>query len=137
MAALSDYLAARLASLLFNNNDLAFASPGDGLYLAVFTSGLGLKAGILTGEVDGGAYARPQVPASAWARTANSVANSVAVEFPVATGAWGTLTHGAIMDSPTPGAGNVLAHGALYQPRSIQADDQLRFLEGEVTFDVE
>lgn len=37
---------------------------------------------------------------------------SAIVTFPQASGAWGTVTHWAICDSNTYGAGNVLAHGA-------------------------
>ncbi len=132
MAALSDYLEERLLSLVFKNNDLAFTSPGDQLWLAAFTSGVGVEAGDLLGEVSGGAYARQQVPAADWTHMGSGVTNAVDIDFPVATDGWGTIVHAAIMDSATLGAGNVLLHGALTISRSVGVGDQLRFLVGEV-----
>ena len=132
MGALSNYLEARLLSLVFKNNGLSFSSPGDQLWVAAFTSGLDLEAGLLTDEVVGGSYARVQVPASGWDLTGSVVTNIDPVDFPVATAGWGSITHGAILDSATLESGNILWHGALTISRSIGIGDQLRFLAGEV-----
>ena len=41
-----------------------------------------------------------------------AVVQSAVVTFPEATGPWGTITHWGLVDSATPGTGNLLAHGA-------------------------
>lgn len=133
MAAISDYLEERLLSFLFKGNAAGLATPGDGLYLAAFTSGVDLEAGSLAGEVVGGSYARVQVVAADWTITVDPRAeNAVAIEFPAATDAWGIITHAAITDAAS--GGNILMHGVLSQGRSIQSGDQLRFPIGEVRF---
>lgn len=46
------------------------------------------------------------------AAASRRVTQNAEVQFPQASGAWGTITHWVIVDSATHGAGNVLAHGA-------------------------
>lgn len=131
MSALSNWLEARVMDFIFKNNSLGWTSPGNSLYVALFTSGAGLEEGTLTNEISGGSYARVQVPAADWTRTNNVVVNANDIDWAVATGAWGTITHGAIIDSAS-GAGNILWHGALAAPKSIGVDDQFRILAGDL-----
>jgi hypothetical protein len=56
------------------------------------------------------AYARTAITFSAAA--SRQVIQSGAVTFPQASGAWGTITHWAIVTSGTYGAGTCLAHGS-------------------------
>lgn len=137
MAALSDYLATRLASFLFKNNAMSYAPPGDSLYLAVFTSGLGLNEGSLTNEVSGAGYARVQTPASIWDQDGGEVENNAPIDFVAATAAWGSITHGAIIDTATLEEGEILMHGEFAVPRNVGSGDQLRFLPGEAVFGFE
>jgi hypothetical protein len=134
MSALSDWLEARIMDFVFKNNSLAWTSPGNSLYVAAFTAGAGLEAGSLADEVSGAgtAYARQQVVAASWTRTNNVVVNAADINFPVATAAWGTVTHGAVIDSATLGAGNILWHGALAASKTIDTDDQFRILAGDL-----
>lgn len=55
-------------------------------------------------------YARTAITFGAAA--SRKVVQSGAVTFPQASGSWGTITHYAIVDSATYGAGNLLAHGS-------------------------
>jgi len=55
-------------------------------------------------------------------------ANATEIEFPEATGNWGTITHFTIYDTST--GGNLLAFGNLTTSRTIQTNDTARF-QGE------
>jgi len=46
-------------------------------------------------------------------------ANTSAITFPQASGSWGTVTHWALWDSATYGAGNCLAHGSFTASKVI------------------
>jgi hypothetical protein len=100
----------------------SFSQPA-GLWLALFTgtAGENLESNIITNEVSGGSYARRSIT---FAAAVNGVsANSASIEFPVATAAWGTITHVAILDSSSLGSGNVLFWGALGTPKTIGNTD--------------
>jgi hypothetical protein len=64
-----------------------------------------------------GSYARKAITFGAAA--SRRVTQSGDVAFTAATGSWGTVTHWALVDSGTYGAGNVLAHGALGTSKSV------------------
>jgi hypothetical protein len=130
MAAFSDYLEGKIAQFIFKNNTEAFASPGDSLYLALFTAVTGLESNTPSAEVSGGSYARQQVVAANWTQTGGAIENALDIEFAQATAAWGEITHGAIMDAPT--GGNVLYWGALTTPREIGNGDQFKVNAGDL-----
>lgn len=50
--------------------------------------------------------------------------------FPIAAGDWGKVTHIGIFDSVI--GGNMLYHGAVEKPRTIEEHDRLRFLAGSM-----
>ena len=59
--------------------------------------------------------------------------NASLVSFgPCTTSDWGSVTHFAICDSATYGAGNMLIHGALDNARTIQVGDYFQFAIGEL-----
>jgi hypothetical protein len=78
-------------------------------------------------EISGSGYTRKAVTFTVSGDTAT---NSGAVEFPTATGSWGTISHVAIFDAAT--TGNQIAYAALTTSRDIGTDDILRFPVGEV-----
>lgn len=94
-------------------------TPVATLYLALATANPNETAtGASMSEVaNSGAYARQAITFGAAA--SRRVTQSGTVTFTAATGSWGTVTHWAIVDSATYGAGNVLAYGALGSSRSI------------------
>ena len=96
---------------------LSTADPGD--------SGAGLS------EPSGNGYARVSTAAADWNSAAGgSLDNANAIEFPQATGNWGTVTHFALFDASA--GGNVLAHGSLTQSKSIANGDTARFAVGDL-----
>ena len=88
-------------------------------YLGLFTGAPG-EAGGGT-EVSGGSYVREVVVFTVSGDTAT---NNAAVEWPVATANWGTITHVAIFDALT--SGNMIAYAALSNSKTIETGDVLR-----------
>lgn len=90
------------------------------IYLALFTAAPG-EAGGGT-EASGGSYARTAISFGAASGTAPAqVANDAAVNFPTASGSWGTVTHFAIFDAST--SGNMIAYGDLGASKTIASGD--------------
>lgn len=129
MASFSTYLASKVAQFMFNNNAGSLASPGDSLYVALFTAATGLEANSPSAELSGDGYARVQVEAADWTDADGVVTNDAEIEFPQATGDWGTVTHAAVMDAST--SGNVLYWGALTAPREVLDEDIVTLAAGE------
>jgi hypothetical protein len=121
---MSDYLENKLLDHVLKNTAY---TPPEKVYLALFTSDP-TDAGTGT-EVAGGAYARQEIAFGA-ANTGTS-STTADIAFPIATANWGTVTHVGIYDATT--AGNLLLHGALNTARTINVDNQLVFLTGELT----
>ena len=91
-------------------------------YLGLFTSDPSSGT-----EISGNGYTRKAVTFTV---TGDTATNSGAVEFPVATASWGTISHVAIFDAAT--TGNQIAYAALTTSKAIGVDDVLRFPVGEV-----
>ena len=66
------------------------------------------------------------------ASSGGAIDNTSAVEFPTATGTWGTITHTAVLDAAS--GGNMLAETALTASKPIASGDVFRFQAGE--FDI-
>jgi len=82
-------------------------------------------------EPSGNGYQRVQTSASDWnAASGGSLDNATDITFPEATGNWGTITHFALFDAAT--AGNMLAHGALSQSKTIGSGDTAKFAAGDL-----
>jgi len=108
MGSLSDFAENELLDHLFN----AAYTPASTLYLALCTgdptdAGTG---GSMTEVADANGYARKAIAFGA--ASSRRITQNAQVSFDQATGTWGTITHWAIVDSATHGAGNVLAHGS-------------------------
>jgi hypothetical protein len=121
MSAKTNYLEDAILNHVLRNN--ALTSPA-AVYAGLLTAAPG-EAGGGT-EVSGGSYARQAVTFGA--PSSNQCANSVAVEFPVASGAWGTVTHFAIYDAAS--GGNMLYYGSLGASKVIASGDQFKFAIG-------
>jgi hypothetical protein len=80
-------------------------------------------------EVSGGSYARTAVTFGA---PSNGTAlNDVAVEFPQATGSWGTVGWVGILDAAT--SGNLLYHTALDTSKTIENGDIFKIAIGSLS----
>lgn len=78
-------------------------------------------------EVSGGDYARQS---ATFAVTGNAATNTAALEYPVATAAYGTVTHVGVYDAST--SGNLIAYAALAASKAIDTGDVLRIPLGEL-----
>ena len=121
MANASDHLEVQLRNHLFRT--ATFAKPA-ALYVALHTADP-TDAG--TGaEVTGGAYARVQrnpldANWTAASATDGATTNAADIVYPAPTANWGVVTHFSLWDAAT--AGNMLAHGPLTTPRTINSGD--------------
>ena len=95
-------------------------------YLALFTALADGEAGSVT-EVTGGGYARQTV---AFTTSGNTTSNNAAVEFPTATGNYGTVTHVGVYDAST--SGNLMAYAALSSSKTIETGDVFRVPSGDL-----
>lgn len=124
MAAFSNYAEDLLVNALLRG--ASFTAPTTP-YVALFVSDPG-EAGEGT-EVTGGAYSRK---AATFAAPSNGVTETTAnLVFNQATANWGTVGYFAIFDAAT--GGNMLFHGALTTPKTIEIDDQFNIPAGNLT----
>jgi hypothetical protein len=124
MAEMSNYLENALINATLRNT--SYTSPST-VYLGLFTSD---PTDANTGtEVSGGSYARQSITFGA---PSNGVTtNTAAIEFPQATGSWGTVGWVGIMDSLT--TGNLLYHTALNASKTIASGDIFKIAIGSLS----
>lgn len=127
-----DYLEKKLLDHVLGGGD--YTRPGT-VYVGLSTSAPNDDGSGIT-EPSGGAYARVAVTNNTtnWpVSTGNpsTKSNGTSVDFPQASGAWGTVTHFFIADASA--AGNVLASGALAASKTVGANDTLSFAAGAIT----
>lgn len=118
----SNYLETELLDHVFTNS--AYTAPST-LYLALFTGAPG-EAGGGT-EVSGSGYARQT---AAFTVSGNTATNSGAIEFPTATGSYGTVSHVGVFDASS--SGNLLCYAALSASKAIESGDVFRVPAGDL-----
>lgn len=123
---LSDYLDEQILRRIFEGQS-SFPLP-DPIHVALFTSGPTKAGGGV--EVSGFGYSRQALPATSvyWGVSGPpwQVRNVLVINFGQATGgAWGTITHAALMDAGS--GGNQLFSGALVTPRAVADGDPVVF----------
>jgi hypothetical protein len=79
-------------------------------------------------EISGGSYARQSIAFDAAA--SGTTDNTSAVDFPVATANWGTVSHYGLFDASS--GGNLLVHGAFASSKTVETGDVLRIGAGEL-----
>jgi len=123
MSAMSDYL----------ENEILDHILGTGAYTMPTTVYVGLSTGSFNDdnsgtELSGSGYARQSIAFNA---ASNGTAdNSGSVDFPAATGSWGTVSHFGLFDAST--GGNLLIHGALTASKAVATGDILRVAAGDM-----
>ena len=124
MAEMSNYLENALVNATLRNT--AYTSPTT-VYVGLYTSD---PTDANTGtEVSGGSYARTSVTFGA---PSNGVTtNSSAVEFPQATGSWGTVGWIGLLDAST--SGNLLYHTPLDVSKTISSGDIFKIAAGSLS----
>lgn len=117
MAEMSNYLENALINATLRNT--SYTSPAT-VYVGLYTSD---PTDANTGtEVSGGSYARV---AATFGAPSNGVStNSASVEFPAATGSWGTIGWIGILDAST--SGNLLYHTPLDVSKVVGSGDTFR-----------
>lgn len=137
---MSDYLENKMVDQLFRGQTAPTTST---LYVALLTAAPSDSGGGT--EVSGGSYARVAVTSSLanWAGTQNAgsttassgtggqTSNNIAITFPTPSATWGTATHFGIYDAST--GGNLLFHGALSIPKTINQSDTVTFPVGTLS----
>ena len=88
-------------------------------YIGLFTAAPGETGGGT--EVSGNAYARQTM---AFTTSGDTTSNNAAVEFPTATGSWGTITHVGIFDAVS--SGNLMVYATLTASKAIASGDVFR-----------
>jgi len=123
MSAMSDYL----------ENEILDHILATGSYTAPTAVYVGLSTASFADdnsgtELSGSGYAR--VAATFGAAASGTASNSAAIEFPAATGSWGTVSHFGIFDAST--SGNLLIHGAFTASKVIASGDILKINTGDL-----
>jgi len=129
----TDYLDAALLKHVFTNT--SYPSPTTisvGLHTSADTDA---SAGT---EVSGSGYARQSASFSVSGTNPTEAATSAAIEFPVATASWGTVSYAAVYDASS--GGNRLAWAQLTDPsdfstalpKTIETGDVFRISAGNL-----
>jgi hypothetical protein len=124
--------AALLDALVGKTGDFGTLSSAPSLFVAASTADpLADGSGLTEPSTSGTAYARVSVGESDFSAATEAnpslLISAALIAFPQATLTWGTITHIALLDSGTVGAGNLIDRGALSQSRLINAGGILRF----------
>ena len=126
MAGFSDYLENAVLGYVFSG--ASFSQPGT-KFLALYTTAP-TDAGGGT-ELSGSAYARQSC---AFTTTGAQATNSSAVEWPTATGSWGTVVAVGVFDASS--SGNLLAWNNLTASKTISTGDVFRINAGDLDIDL-
>jgi hypothetical protein len=102
----------------------AYTAPST-LYLGLFTGAPG-EAGGGT-ELSGSAYVRKPI---AFTTSGDTTSNNAAVEFPTATGSWGTVTHVGVFDASS--SGNLMVYATLSASKAVASGDVFRVPSGDL-----
>jgi len=129
MGSFSDYLENELLKHVFKVGG-GYSVPTN-IYIALTKSTIedDDTGSTLPTEVSGGAYARKTC--NTWTTpAANTISNSVVVQFVQATANWGTVTDFAIVDHSS--TGKLLGYGKLTTPKKIGTDDTAKFATNDI-----
>ena len=124
MSAMSDYLELKILDHITGRT--AYTAPS-AVYLGLSTGDF-TDTGTGSSELSGSGYARVAVGFDAAASGATS--NTSAIDFPAATGNWGTVSHWALFDATT--GGNALIVGSFSASKTIETNDVLRIAAGDL-----
>mgnify|MGYP005987378731 FL=1 len=102
----------------------AYTAPSQH-YLGLFTSAPGETGGGT--ELSGNGYARQQIN---FTTSGDTTSNNAAVEFPTATGSWGTVTHVGVFDAST--SGNLMVYATLTASKTVASGDVFRVPSGDL-----
>jgi len=120
---MSNYLENELLDHVLRN--AAYTSPST-VYIGLSTGSFGDdNSGT---EISGNGYARQSIAFDA--ASGGTTDNTSNVDFPAATGSWGTVSHYGLFDASS--SGNLLIHGAFSSSKAVTTGDILRIAAGEL-----
>ena len=123
MSAMSDYLENEILDHILRN---AAYTPASTVYIGLSTGSF--ADGNSGTELSGSAYARQSIAFDA--ASGGTTDNTSAIDFPTATGSWGTVSHWPLFDAAS--SGNLLLHGAFSASKAVASGDILRIAAGEL-----
>jgi hypothetical protein len=134
MGSLTNYAENALTKHIFTE---AAYTPAATLYMALCTADPGETAtGASMSEcANANGYSRKAI--SFGAAASRTITGSGTVTYDAATGSWGTVSHWAIVDSGTYGAGNVLAYAAWATPKSVVNGNTPSFSGSDVSIAID
>jgi hypothetical protein len=124
----SNYLELEVLDHVFGGS--AYSAPGT-IYAALFTVAPSDTGGGT--EVSGGSYARQSMAFGT--ASSGSISNSGSVEYPTATGDYGTVVAMGLFDAAS--SGNLLAYGNLTASKTVSNGDVFRFNASSVTISLD
>jgi len=123
MSAMSDYLELKVLDHVLGTTSYTMPTT---VYIGLST---GSFADDNSGtELTGNGYARQSIAFDAAA--SGTTDNTSNVDFPAATGSWGTVSHYGLFDASS--GGNLLIHGAFTVSKTVASGDILRIAAGEL-----
>lgn len=126
----ADFLEDELLDHVWSNT--AFA-PAATLYVGLSTTTPADDGTNITEPSGGAAYARVAVVNNLtnWpAASGGAKANGTSIDFPTATGSWGTVTYFFVADAAS--GGNIYGSGALSTAKTIDSGDTASFAIGDL-----
>jgi len=129
MAALSDYAEKLVLDWLMTTGS---ATRPTAWYVALYTSAPSDSGGGT--EVSTGGYARQTVTFGAAATPGGTTDNTTTVTFTASGDNWGTVSHIGLFDAST--SGNLLWHGAMTAPKTVNDGDTLEFSVGNIDLSI-
>ena len=129
MAALSDYAEKLLLDWSMTTGS---ATRPTAWYVALYTSAPSDSGGGT--EVSTGGYARQTVTFGAAATPGGTTDNTTTVTFTASGDNWGTVSHIGLFDAST--SGNLLWHGAMTAPKTVNDGDTLEFSVGNIDLSI-
>ena len=123
MSAMSDYLENEILDHILRN---AAYAPASTVYIGLSTGSF--ADGNSGTELSGSGYTRKSIAFDA--ASGGTTDNTSAIDFPTATGSWGTVSHWGLFDAAS--SGNLLIHGAFSASKAVATGDILRIAAGEL-----
>ena len=125
MAGFSDYLENKVLEHVFENS--AYTAPST-LFAALFTVAPSDTGGGT--EVSGGGYVRKTAAFTVSGTNPTTATNGSAIEYPTATGNYGTVVAVGVFDASS--SGNLLAYANLDTSKVVSTGDVFRFNAGDL-----
>ena len=125
MAALSDHAEKLLLDWMMTSGT---ATRPTAWFVALYTAAPSDAGGGT--EVSGAGYVRQAVAFNAAATPGGTTSNTADVSFTATGGDYGTVTHLGIFDASS--AGNLLWHGILTAPKTVEDGDTITFSAGNI-----